>query len=107
MLLIKVWVVSLCEKEKWWLAVVLTLKIWLHYLFGERCHILTSHKSLKFIFDQKELNLRQRRWLELINDYDCTIDYHPSKANVVEDALSSKSSHCNIALNSVSSSLLR
>ncbi|KAA0063711.1 DNA/RNA polymerases superfamily protein [Cucumis melo var. makuwa] len=72
-------------------AVVLALKIWRHYLFGEKCHIFTDHKSLKYIFYQKELNLRQRRWLELIKDYDCTIEYHPGKANVVEDALSRKS----------------
>ncbi|KAL4025983.1 hypothetical protein IC575_014389 [Cucumis melo] len=72
-------------------AVVLALKIWRHYLFGEKCHIFTDHKSLKYIFDQKELNLRQRRWLVLIKDYDCTIEYHPGKANVVADALSGKS----------------
>ncbi|KAA0042309.1 reverse transcriptase [Cucumis melo var. makuwa] len=72
-------------------AVVLALKIWRHYLFGEKCHIFTDHKSLKYIFDQKELNLRQRRWLDLIKDYDCTIEYHPGKANVVADALSRKS----------------
>ncbi|KAA0045650.1 DNA/RNA polymerases superfamily protein [Cucumis melo var. makuwa] len=68
-------------------AVVLALKIWRHYLFGEKCHIFIDHKSLKYIFDQKELNLRQRRWLELIKDYDCTIEYHPGKDNVVADAL--------------------
>ncbi|KAL0544358.1 hypothetical protein IC582_019472 [Cucumis melo] len=72
-------------------VVVLALKIWRHYLFGEKCHTFTDHKSLKYIFDQKELNLRQRRWLELIKDYDCTIEYHPGKANVVADALSKKS----------------
>ncbi|KAA0041109.1 hypothetical protein E6C27_scaffold128G00120 [Cucumis melo var. makuwa] len=72
-------------------AVVLALKIWRHYLFGEKCHIFTDHKSLKYIFYQKELNLRQRRWLELIKDYDCTIEYHPGKANVVANALSRKS----------------
>ncbi|KAA0063130.1 hypothetical protein E6C27_scaffold381G00040 [Cucumis melo var. makuwa] len=72
-------------------AVVLALKIWRHYLFGEKCHIFTDHKSLKYIFDQKELNMRQRRGLELIKDYDCTIEYHPGKANVVADALSRKS----------------
>ncbi|KAL0561549.1 hypothetical protein IC582_001983 [Cucumis melo] len=88
-------------------AVVLALKLWWHYLYGERCHIFTNHKSSKYIFDQKELNLRQRRWLELIKDYDCTIDYHPGKANVVADALSRKSSHSNITLNSIGSSLLR
>ncbi|KAA0042469.1 Transposon Ty3-I Gag-Pol polyprotein [Cucumis melo var. makuwa] len=72
-------------------TVVLALKIWRHYLSGEKCHIFTDHKSLKYIFDQKELKLRQRRWLELIKDYDCIIEYHPSKANVVADALSRKS----------------
>ncbi|KAL0549531.1 hypothetical protein IC582_014016 [Cucumis melo] len=72
-------------------AVVLALKIWRHYLFGEKYHIFTDQKSLKYIFDQKELNLRQRRLLELIKDYDCTIEYHPDKANVVADALSKKS----------------
>ncbi|KAL0553669.1 hypothetical protein IC582_007570 [Cucumis melo] len=64
-------------------AVVLALKIWRHYLFGEKCHIFTDHKSLKYIFYQKELNLRQRRWLELIKDYDCTIEYHPGSKAVV------------------------
>lgn len=72
-------------------AIILALKIWRHYLFGEKCHIFTDHKSLQYIFDQKELNLRQRRWLELIKDYDCTIEYHPGKANIVADALSRKS----------------
>ncbi|WMV30697.1 hypothetical protein MTR67_024082, partial [Solanum verrucosum] len=67
-------------------AVVFALKIWRHYLYGEKCHIFTDHKSLKYLGTQKELNLRQRRWLELIKDYDCTIDYHPGKANVVADA---------------------
>ena len=73
-------------------AVIFALKIWRHYLYGETCEIFTDHKSLKYIFQQKELNLRQRRWLELLKDYDCTIQYHPSKANVVADALSRKSS---------------
>ena len=73
-------------------AVVFALKIWRHHLYGEPCMIYTDHKSLKYLFTQKELNLRQRRWLELINDYDCYIEYHPGKANVVADALSRKSS---------------
>ena len=64
------------------------LKIWRHYLYGVHCRIFTYHKSLQYIFTQKELNLRQRRWLELIKDYDCTIEYHLGKANVVADALS-------------------
>ena len=69
-------------------AVVFALKIWRHYLYGVPCRIFTDHKSFQYIFTQKELNLRQRRWLELIKDYDCTIEYHPGKANVVADALS-------------------
>ena len=69
-------------------AVVFALKIWRHYLYGEKCRIYTDHKSLKYLLTQKELNLRQRRWLELFKDYDCIIDYHPVKANVVADALS-------------------
>ena len=71
-------------------AVVFALKIWRHYLYGEKCRIYTNHKSLKYLLTQKELNLRQRRWLELFKDYDCIIDYHPGKANVVADALSRK-----------------
>ena len=73
-------------------AVVFALKIWRHYLYGERCEIYTDHKSLKYFFTQKELNMRQRRWLELVKDYDCEINYHPRKTNVVEDALSIRSS---------------
>ncbi|XP_024312059.1 LOW QUALITY PROTEIN: uncharacterized protein LOC100823542 [Brachypodium distachyon] len=75
-------------------AVVHALKIWRHYLIGNHCDIFTDHKSLKYIFTQNELNLRQRRWLELIKDYTLNIQYHPGKANVVADALSRKS-HCN------------
>ena len=71
-------------------AVVFALKIWRHYLYGEKCRIYTDHKSLKYLLTQKELNLRQRRWLELFKDYDCIIDYHPGKANIVADALSRK-----------------
>ena len=66
------------------------LKIWRHYLYGETFQIFTDHKSLKYIPTQKELNLRQRRWMELIKDYDCIIDYHPGKANKVANALSRK-----------------
>jgi hypothetical protein len=68
--------------------VVFALKSWRHYLYGETYDIYTDHKSLKYIFTQKELNLRQHRWLELIKDYDLTIQYHPGKGNVVADALS-------------------
>lgn len=71
-------------------AIVDALKIWRHYLYGSKCDIYTDHKSLKYFFTQKELNMRQRRWLELVKDYDCTITYHPGKANVVADALSRK-----------------
>ncbi|GKF14498.1 putative reverse transcriptase domain-containing protein [Tanacetum coccineum] len=69
-------------------AVVFALKIWRHYLYGTKCTVFTDHKSLQHILDQKELNMRQRRWLELLADYDCEIRYHPGKANVVADALS-------------------
>jgi hypothetical protein len=76
-------------------AVVHALKIWRHYLLGNICHIYTDHKSLKYIFTQSELNIRQRRWLELIKDYELEIHYHPGKVNVVADALSRKTScHC-------------
>ena len=71
-------------------AIVFALKIWRHYLYGEKCFIYTDHKSLKYLPSQRDLNLRQRRWMELIKDYDCVIDCHPGKANVVADALSRK-----------------
>ena len=67
------------------------LKTWRHFIIGNRCDVYTDHKSLKYIFTQKELNLRQRRWLEPIKDYDMKLHYHPGKANVVADALSRKS----------------
>ena len=69
-------------------TVVFALKMWRHYLYGVTCHIFTNHKSLKYILTQKELNLRQRHWVKLIKDYDCMIEYHPRKANVVADTLS-------------------
>ncbi|KAI3725192.1 hypothetical protein L1987_64970 [Smallanthus sonchifolius] len=72
-------------------VVVFALKIWRHYLYGTKCTIFIDHKSLGHIFDQKMLNMRQRRWVELLNDYDCEICYHPGKANVVADALTHKS----------------
>ncbi|WVZ64251.1 hypothetical protein U9M48_013803 [Paspalum notatum var. saurae] len=76
-------------------AVVHALKIWHHYLMGNPCNIYTDHKSLKYIFTQSELNMRQRRWLELIKDYQLEVHYHPGKANVVADALSRKARcHC-------------
>ncbi|WMV41048.1 hypothetical protein MTR67_034433 [Solanum verrucosum] len=71
-------------------AIVFALKIWRHYLYGEKCHIFTDHMSLKYLDTQKEINLRQCRSLELIKDYDCTIDYHPGKANVVANSLKLK-----------------
>ncbi|GJU38423.1 putative reverse transcriptase domain-containing protein [Tanacetum coccineum] len=71
-------------------TLVFALKMWRHYLYGTKCVVFTDHKSLQHILDQKELNMRQRRWLELLSDYDCEIRYHPGKANVVADALSRK-----------------
>ena len=80
-------------------AIVFALKIWRHYLYGEKCFIYTDHKSLKYLPSQRELNLRQRRWMELIKDYDWVIDYHPGKANVVADSLSRKTMQMLRALN--------
>ncbi|GJZ63609.1 retrotransposon protein, putative, ty3-gypsy subclass, partial [Tanacetum coccineum] len=71
-------------------AVVFVVKTWRHYLYGTKSVIYTDHKSLQHIFDQKELNMRQRRWIEIFSDYECEICYHPGKANVVADALSRK-----------------
>jgi hypothetical protein len=71
-------------------VVVFALKIWRHYLYGEKFEVFTDHQSLKYLFSQKELNMRQRRWVEYIKDYDFTIEYHPGKANSVADALSRK-----------------
>ena len=72
-------------------AVVFALKIWPYYLYGEEFEVYSDHKSLKYIFTQRDLNLRQRIWMEFLEDYDFTLHYHPSKANVVADALSRKS----------------
>nr|GEY79661.1 putative reverse transcriptase domain-containing protein [Tanacetum cinerariifolium] len=71
-------------------AVVFALKIWRHYLYGTKCIMFTDHKSLQHVLNQKEVNMRQRHWLELLADYDCEIHYHPGKANVVANALSQK-----------------
>jgi hypothetical protein len=79
-------------------AVVFVLKLWRHYLFGSRFDVFSDHKSLKYLFDQKELNMRQRRWLEFLKDYDFGLNYHPGKANVVADALSRKSLHMSMLM---------
>ncbi|GJX70266.1 putative reverse transcriptase domain-containing protein [Tanacetum coccineum] len=71
-------------------AVVFALRLWRHYLYRTKYVVFTDHKSLQYILNQKELNLRQRRWIELLSDYDCDIRYHPGKANVVADTLSRK-----------------
>ena len=71
-------------------AVIFALKLWRYYLYGVHCKVYTDHKSLKYIFTQKEINMRQRRWLELLVDYDLDIQYHPRKVNQVVDALSRK-----------------
>jgi hypothetical protein len=76
-------------------AVVHAFKIWRHYIIGKRCEVYSDNKSLKYIFTQPDLNLRQRRWLKLIKDYDLGINYHPGKGNVVADALSRRS-HLNV-----------
>ena len=72
-------------------TVVVALKIWCHYLYGEQFNVYSDNKSLKYIFMQRDLNMRQSRWMEFLEDYDFTLHYHPSKANVVADALSRKS----------------
>jgi hypothetical protein len=72
-------------------AVVHALKQWWHYLLGNRCELYSNHQSLKYLFTQPDLNLRQRRWLELIKDYDVGLNYQPSKANIMANALSQKS----------------
>jgi len=75
-------------------AVIQALKIWRHYLMGTHCNIYTDHKSLKYIFTQSELNMGQRRWTELIKDYDLEVHYHLGKPDIVADALNRKV-HCN------------
>ena len=69
-------------------AIVFALNIWRHYLYGEHFEVFSDHKSWKYIFAQRDLNMRQRRWMEYLGDYDFTLDYHPGKANVVVDSLS-------------------
>ena len=72
-------------------AIVFALKIWRHYLYDEQFEVYSDHKSLKYIFTQQDLNMRQHRWMEFLEDYDFTLHYHHGKANVVTDALSRKS----------------
>ena len=72
-------------------AIVFALKIWRHYLYGEQFEVFSDHESLKYIFTQRDLNMRQRRWIEYLEDYDFPLQYHPGKENVVVDALSLKS----------------
>ena len=72
-------------------AIVFALKIWRHYLYGEQFEVFSDHKSLRYIFTQRDLNMRQRRWMEYMEDYDFTLHYHTGKENVVADALSRKS----------------
>ncbi|KAJ9547279.1 hypothetical protein OSB04_019822 [Centaurea solstitialis] len=74
-------------------AVVFALKLWRHYLYGVKCTIFSDHRSLRYFLEQPNLNMRQRRWLDVVKDYDCEILYHPGKANVVADALSRKTEH--------------
>jgi hypothetical protein len=83
-------------------TVVHALKIWRHYLMGKRCELYMDHKSLKYIFTQSNLNLRQRRWLELIKNYDLGINYHPRKTTVVADALSRRSHVSQLVVDSMS-----
>jgi hypothetical protein len=85
--------------------VVHALMIWKHYLMGKRCELHTDHKSLKYIFMQSDLNVRQRRWLDLIKDYDLGINYHPGKANVVADAFSRRSHANHLVVKSIPSEL--
>jgi hypothetical protein len=82
-------------------VVVHALKIWRHYLMGKKCELYTDHKNLKYIFTQSNLNLKQRRWLELIKDYNVGIKYHPGNANVVVDALSRRSHVCKLVVDSM------
>ena len=79
-------------------AIVFALKIWRHYLYGEKFKVFSDHKRLKYIFTHRDLNMRQHRWMEYLKDYDFTLHYHPGKANVVADALSRKSwSYCSFS----------
>ena len=72
-------------------AIVFVLNIWRHYLYREQFEVFSDHKSLKYIFTQRDLNMRQRKWMEYLEDYNITVHYHPGKANVMADVLSQKS----------------
>ena len=72
-------------------VLVFALKIWCRYLYGEQFEVFSDHKGLKYIFTQQDLNMRQRKWMEFLEDYDFTLHYHPGKVNVVADALNWKS----------------
>ena len=76
-------------------AIVFALKIWRHYVYSGKFKVFSDHKSLKYLFDQKELNMSQRRWMKFMKDYDFELHYHPGKTNVVADAFSRKSLHTN------------
>ena len=80
---------------------VFALKFWRHCLYEETFQIITDHKSLKYLMTQKNINIRQRGLLELLKDYDCTIEFHPGKANTVADALSRKSSSSSSSMTSL------
>ena len=75
------------------LELATVLKVWKHYFYGMRFEVFSDHKSLKYLFDQKELNMRQRTWMEFLKDYDFGLNYHPKKANMATDALSQNSLH--------------
>ena len=79
-------------------AIIFALKIWRHYVYGGKFEIFSDHKSLKYLFDHKELNMRQRRWMKFLKDYDFELHYHPGKENVVADALSRKSLHVSLLM---------
>jgi hypothetical protein len=79
-------------------AIVFALKVWQHYLYGVTFEVFSDNKSLKYIFDKKELNMRQRRWMKFLKDYDFELKYHPGKANVVADVLSRKSLHVSLMM---------
>ena len=75
-------------------TIVFTLKVWWHYLYGEQFEVFSEHKSLKYIFTQRDLNMRQRKWMKYLEDYDFALHYHPDKANVVVDTLNRSHGEC-------------